>query len=262
MDAPTPSLSTHDRDAFVREGWLVVRGLLDPETVNALVEATAQLSHAARALTHDQLLRGVGFEVQSASGRKGEPAVHPGALRKITFPSKGAAAFSNLRRDRRVLSLLAQLGLAAPKCLVDQVNLKLPRVGTGFPFHQDLHFLMGKTRGRVERHGGVNLVIALDPADAENGAMEVLGRTHLTLLDKPRYDASSTNEGVFDETFRALVPLAPGDALVFHPQLAHGSGLNRTDRQRRLVTLWYRGGGPEASAPRAAGRSVRVIGDA
>lgn len=66
---------------------------------------------------------------------------------------------------------------------------------------------------------------------------------------------------MFDETFRALVPLAPGDALVFHPQLAHGSGLNRTERQRRLVTLWYRGGGPEASAPRAAGRNVRVIGD-
>ncbi|MFZ5442748.1 MAG: phytanoyl-CoA dioxygenase family protein [Myxococcota bacterium] len=252
-------LSEAQQQAYATEGWLHVPGLLDAATVQALLEATERLAQTAKDLTRDALVLGVGFEVQSASGRKGEPAVFPGALRKISFPSKGAAAFSNLRLDRRVLGVLADLGLAAPKCLVDQVNLKLPRVGTGFPFHQDLAFLMGKTRGRIERFGGVNLVIALDPADAENGAMEVLGRTHRAPLADLTYDASASNEGVFDETHRVLVPLAPGDALVFHPVLAHGSGLNRSERQRRLVTLWYRGGGPEASSPRAKGRAPRTL---
>jgi phytanoyl-CoA hydroxylase len=259
VDPRAPSLSPDDRAAYEREGWLLVRQLIDAATVQALLEATHELTDAARDFTSDRLLRGVGFEMQSKSGRKNEPAVFPGALRKITFPSKGATAFSNIRRDPRVLSMLAQLGLAAPKCLVDQVNLKLPRVGTGFPFHQDLHFLMGKTRGRIERHGGINLVIALDPCDAENGAMEVLGRTHGALVELASYDAASSNEGVFDQAHRRLVPLEPGDALVFHPLLAHGSGVNRSERQRRLVTLWYRGGGPEASAPRAAGRTPRPV---
>lgn len=250
------TLSQAEREAYAREGWLAVRGLVDEATVRALLEATHQLCEAAREATRDRIVRGVGFEVQSASGRKGEPAVFPGALRKISFPSKGAAAFSNLRRDGRILSVLAQLGLSHPKCLVDQVNVKLPRVGTGFPFHQDVHFLVGKTRGRIERLGGVHLVLALDAADADNGAMEVLGRTHGVELPRFDYDASTSNEGVFDEAHRVLVPLAPGDALFFHPRLAHGSGVNRSDRPRRLVTLWYRGGGPEASAPRAAGRPV------
>lgn len=252
-------MTDEQKAAYVREGWLHVPALVDAPTVRALLEATEQLSQTAATLTQDSLVLGVGFEVQTASGRKREPAVFPGALRKISFPSKGAAAFSNLRTDPRVLALLAELGLQAPKCLVDQVNLKLPRVGTGFPFHQDVHFVIGKTRGRIERFGGVNLVIALDAADAENGAMEVLGRTHHDEVKDVVYDASATNEGVFDQTHRVLVPLAPGDALVFHPRLAHGSGLNRSDRQRRLATLWYRGGGPEASAPRARGREPRRL---
>jgi ectoine hydroxylase-related dioxygenase (phytanoyl-CoA dioxygenase family) len=247
-------LSPEQRATYEREGWLRVPGLLDEPTVASMLAATTTLCEAGAHLTQDELVRGVAYEVQTASGRKGELAVFPGALRKIGFPSKATAAFSNLRTDQRVLSLLAELGLAAPKCLVDQVNLKLPRVGTGFPFHQDLYFVMGKTRGRIERHGGVNLVIGLDAADAENGAMEVLGRTHRDgVKELERYDASTTNEGVFDETHRVLVPLGPGDALVFHPNLAHGSGVNRSERQRRLATLWYRGGGPEVTSRRGRG---------
>jgi hypothetical protein len=40
--------------------------------------------------------RGVFFEVQSASGRKGEPAVAPGVLRKVTSPAKRSKAFRQL----------------------------------------------------------------------------------------------------------------------------------------------------------------------
>jgi len=38
--------------------------------------------------------------------------------------------------------------------------------------------------------------------------------------------------------------LQPGDAVLFDPFLAHGSGPNRSDRRRRLITLWFVGGAP------------------
>ena len=221
-----------------------MREFVSAELVSKLLRASEAMEASASDITRDTVKLGVGFEVQSASGRRGEPAVAPGALRKIAFPSKGQPVFADLRRDRGLLQALAELGLDAPKCLVDQVNFKLPRLGTGFPFHQDAHFVVGATQGRLERHGGLNLVIALDPADAENGGFQVLGRTHLKgLIDFP-YDHTSMNEGVFDETHRVLVSMQPGDAVLFHPLLAHGSGPNLSDRPRRLVTLWYRGGGP------------------
>lgn len=242
MTGALPALPAGARGLYEREGWLLVPGLLGAAEVAALLEAVEALAAAAGALERDATVRGVGYEVQSASGRKGEAAVFPGALRKITFPSKASGRFERLRRDPRLLAALAQCGLRAPECLVDQVNLKLPRLGTGFPFHQDARFLIGKTQGRIAREGGVNVVIALDPAGAANGGFEVLGRTHRAgLVDFP-YDLAGGNEGVFDETHRALVELQPGDAVLFHPWLAHGSGPNPGDRPRRLVALWYAGG--------------------
>src|SRR6266516_89911 len=222
MTAPT--LPPDARTTLESEGWLFIRQFLDGDTVKGLVRASEALESSATTLVRDTVMLG--------------------ALRKISFPSKGQPAFANLRRDRGVLSALAQLGLDAPKCLVDQVNFKLPRLGTGFPFHQDAHFVIGRTRGRLKRNGGMNLVIALDEADAGNGGFEVLGRTHTGGLVKFSYDPASMNEGIFDETPRTLVPMQPGDAVLFHPLLAHGSGQNRSDRPRRLVTMWFRGGGP------------------
>jgi hypothetical protein len=227
---------------FQREGWFHVPRLLDRAKIGALLAATTELERVAAHFERDTLVRRVFFQVQSASGKKGEPAIFPGALRKITSPSSGQPAFDRLRRDPKVLAAVESCGLVAPHCLIDQVNLKLPRVSTGFPYHQDENFLFGDALRRVQQFGGVNLVIALDPADAENGGFEVLGRTHHGALLDTSYDTSAMNAGVFDETRRVLTPLSPGDALLFHPRLAHGSGPNRSERPRRLITLWCGGG--------------------
>ena len=168
---------------------------MDEKALQALLKATAALQEVAATFTKDVVIQGVGYELQSATGRKGEPAVAPGALRKIAFPSKGQRAFAELRKDERILAAIEARGLHAPSCLVDQVNLKLPGIGTGFPFHQDAHFVVGSTQGRIERKGGLNVVIALDPSDAENGGFVVLGRTHTQGLIEFPYDLASMNEG-------------------------------------------------------------------
>ena len=249
---PVPSSDAPEapRITFEREGWLLIPRLLDRAKVDALLAATSELERVAAHFERDTHVRRVFFQMQSASGKKGEAAIFPGALRKITSPSSGQPAFDRLRRDPQVLAAVESCGLVAPQCLVDQVNLKLPRVGSGFPYHQDESFLFGDALQRVQRFGGVNLVIALDPADAENGGFEVLGRTHQGALLDATYDTSAMNAGSFDESQRVLAPLSPGDALLFHPRLAHGSGPNRSERPRRLITLWFGGDAPpRARAP-------------
>lgn len=241
-DAIPIALPTSPRAIFEREGWLLVPQLLGRATLAPLQAATAALERAAAQFERDTLVRRVFFQVQSASGKKGEPAIFPGALRKITSASSGHGAFDRLRRDPQVLAAVESCGLLAPLCLVDQVNLKLPRVGTCFPYHQDESFLFGDALRRVQQFGGVNMVIALDPADAENGGFEVLARTHRGGLIDVKYDGSAMNHGVFDESQRVIPVLTPGDAVLFHPRLAHGSGPNRSDRPRRLITLWFGGG--------------------
>jgi phytanoyl-CoA hydroxylase len=139
---------------------------------------------------------------------------------------------------------MRELGLPEPWCVVDQLNLKAPRVGTGFPWHHDARFVTPRQREIIAVAGGANLVIALDDADEGNGGFEVLSRTHLAGPVAFDYDTSGTNAGVFDESRRELVPLASGDAMAFHPYLAHGSGPNPSERPRRLVALWFIGRSP------------------
>lgn len=232
-----------DTSAWERDGWLVIRGLLDARTVAALQDATDALEQQAATIDRDTRIGSTFFEVQTASGRKGEGAVAPGVLRKITHPSKSSPTFARLRTDRRVLACVRATGLAEPRCVIDQVNLKAPRVGSGFPYHQDAGFLYGAARDQLAANGGAHLVIALDPSDAGNGGFEVLGRTHRgPLVDLTHsYDTSTRNEGLFDVSFRVVPTLGPGDAVLFHPMLAHGSGPNTSDRRRRLVTQWWVG---------------------
>lgn len=232
-----------DRSTWDLEGWVCVRQLVDARTVAALQQAAQDLENMAHAFEQDTRVRGVFFEVQSASGRKREAALLPGVLRKITAPSKSQPAFDRLRRNVAVLAAVSACGVNAPRCVVDQVNFKHPLIGTGFPWHQDAGFLFGDVRAELQAFGGAHVVIALDPSDIDNGGFEVLGRTHTRgLTDLTNlYDTSTLNTGLFDESHRTLLPLQPGDAILFHPLLAHGSGPNASQRRRRLATLWFVG---------------------
>jgi ectoine hydroxylase-related dioxygenase (phytanoyl-CoA dioxygenase family) len=237
-----------DVASFATEGWVLVRSIVDASSLAALHRATDELEELAACFVRDTSIGRIYFEVQSASGRKREAAVFPGALRKITSPSRARPAFRALCRNERIAEVIELLGVPAARCVIDQVNPKLPVHGTGFPFHQDAAFLRGAARSDLDAFGGVNVVIALDAADADNGGFTVLGRTHARGLTagRYRYDTSQSLEHRFDTSRRAVPALAPGDAVFFSPWLAHGSSPNRSLRRRRLATLWFVGSEPPA----------------
>jgi ectoine hydroxylase-related dioxygenase (phytanoyl-CoA dioxygenase family) len=230
------------RERFDRDGWAPVPRLLTPREVEALRSASDRLAAKGAHLQTDDEIDGARYQVQTASGRRGETAIVPGALRKITFASSASEEIALLRNDRRVVKLVESVGVTSPRWIVDQINLKAPRVGTGFPWHQDSAFVAWQQRDSIAKYGGANLVIALDRADEGNGGFEVLSGTHAGGAVNFHYDTSDTNAGVFDESRRTLIPLDPGDAVVFHPHLAHGSGPNPSPLPRRLVALWFIGG--------------------
>jgi ectoine hydroxylase-related dioxygenase (phytanoyl-CoA dioxygenase family) len=248
--AQSASEATDIREHFARDGWAFVPRFLGPRDIERLRVASDELAAKGAHLLADAEIDGARYYVQSATGRRGERAIRPGALRKITFASSANEQMGLLRNDRRVLKLVASVGVSAPRWIVDQINLKEPAIGTGFPWHQDVAFVAWQQRDAIAEFGGANLVIALDRADEENGGFEVLSGTHVGGIRKFDYDTSQTTAGVFDESRRTLIPLDPGDAVIFHPHLAHGSGPNPSPLQRRLVALWFIG----AAAPTPRGR--------
>ena len=248
------------REHYEREGWVVVRGVADAALVDALHAATDALEEEAKTFTRSRRHRGVFFETQSASGRKSDDAIRAGALRKIGSPSKRGGAFAALVRSERIKDIALKVCLSETnstlRCAVDQVNTKAPfSEGSGFAWHQDASFLKPLARAEFDLFGGVNVVVAMDVSDSQNGGFEVLGRTHengeapKSLRDA--YDgavesvsalqnvAGTKKKPLFDESFRVCPALLPGDAVFFHPMLAHGSGRNASARRRRIATLWY-----------------------
>ena len=242
-DAEGDALRAH----YAREGWLVVRAVADARLVADLQTAADALQAEASTLETSRRDRGVFFEVQSASGRKRESAVYPGALRKVTSPSKRHVAFRRLVDSEAVAAVArdcaASRGILS--CAVDQINFKPPRVGTGFPWHQDASFLKPLARERFDAHGGVNVVVALDPSDVDNGGFAVLGGTHARGEARARSRTPTTPPARRTLWVSSTSPNAssrrsrPGDAVFFHPLLAHGSGPNESERRRGIATLWY-----------------------
>ena len=260
--ADASALVARARAHYEREGWLVVRGVASAARVADLQAAADALEARAARLTSSRRIEGAWFETQSASGKKGDAAARPGALRKITSPSKLERAFRDLRELALIERVAMELcgladthGAIGLACAVDQINAKAARIGTGFPWHQDASFLKPRARDAFDRNGGVNVVLALDRSDETNGGFEVLSRTHRTPEPRGARDRYDTRAGTdetraagdfetasfFDESGRRLEPLDPGDAIFFHPMLAHGSGRNVSGRRRRVATLWYVG---------------------
>src|SRR3954452_15267546 len=103
------------RERFDRDGWALVQRFLTQREVDALRSASDELASKGAHLLTDAEIDGARYEVQTASGRRGEGAVARGALRKITFASCASAEVALLRTDRRVLNLIESVGVTSPR---------------------------------------------------------------------------------------------------------------------------------------------------
>lgn len=117
---------------------------------------------------------------------------------------------------------------------------KPPAVDGRHPMHQDLRYFRARPADLI-----VGTWTAIYPAMRATGCLAVLPRSH---LDGPREHAlpawDYVNHGFLgvkdlDWSGRVHVELMPGDTLLFHPLLIHGSGHNRSDQFRRAIAAHY-----------------------
>jgi ectoine hydroxylase-related dioxygenase (phytanoyl-CoA dioxygenase family) len=120
----------------------------------------------------------------------------------------------------------------------------------GYGPHQDFPYW---TQYRVPPHSLLTLMVALDPNDAENGAVELWpGRYDAPLTPDPN-DPRDIDPRAVDPGQAVLIPLEAGDVLAFHSLIPHRSGPNRSSRYRRVyvpvyVSEQYAGASREADA--------------
>ena len=229
MSVATSTLTAEQRRGFHDDGYLIVRGLLTQDEVRELLDAFMAM-HAGGPIPGC-------FKPASPEEADGDALkLYP----RMMHPHRVNDVARRYLLDRRLAAILGDLFEEEPLAAQSMLYFK-PAGARGQALHQDNFYL------KVEPGTCIAAWIALDPADRENGGLEVVPGTHEMGLFCPEgadLDVSFTREYVPPPPGLSAVPmdLAPGDVLFFNGSLVHGSGPNRSaDRFRRSFICHYVG---------------------
>lgn len=223
------------RERFARDGFLVRRGLADPDEVRTLREL---------ALAHlDPVIGPAEFEADVHY--PGAPASRDAIGGQTPRRLLSALARDRLFRDwargpavagtvRDLLGGEARLAQGHHNC----VMTKFPGYSSATLWHQDIRYWS------FDAPELVSVWLALGRESVANGALKVIPGSHRLELDRGRFDAElflrpelPENAALIDTA--VSVELAPGDVLFFDARTFHAAGRNETDAVKLSLVFTY-----------------------
>jgi len=150
--------------------------------------------------------------------------------------------FDALVEDPRIVTpLCGVLGGDRVALWTDKINLKRPREGSGFRWHQDSPY-WSHVCGHCDQLP--NVMITLDDADRENGCFRLVPGSNREgflpgIQDGSRLGPLFTDPSAFDAEAQWLAEFPAGSLIVFDAHTVHGSEPNVSDRDRRAIVLTY-----------------------
>src|SRR5216684_4796193 len=222
-------LMSQQIETYRRDGYLVIPRLIEGEQLAELRALTDRIVAEARGVAANDDL--YDLEPSHSPSLPRVRRLKPAIFKRYDF-------FRALTRDPKITSILS--GLLGPNIRLYGGKLNMKSAGYGSPveWHQDWAFYP-HTNDDLLATG-----IYLDDCDSDNGPLMVLPGTHLG----PTWDhhaagrfCGAMNPADCDLDFSKAVPLMgpAGSMTIHHARLVHGSALNRSNRQRRLLLHEY-----------------------
>jgi ectoine hydroxylase-related dioxygenase (phytanoyl-CoA dioxygenase family) len=257
------ALRDDERRAYEDDGFFVRERAFGPAEVEALraaAERAARRAEAAAAASAERYAVDGNVYVE-AGGATLQYEHRPGSstLRVVEpFHHLDPVLDALIEDPRLVEPMRGLVGSERVALWTDKLNLKRPREGSRFRWHQDSPYW-----AHVCGHLALlpNVMLALDDATEENGCFRVIRGSHRRgLLPGCEGDGALgplfTHPREFDlaEQVPAVVPA--GSLVFFSPHTVHGSEPNRSDLPRRAFVITYQPAGhPMFKLPRE--REVR-----
>ena len=202
---------------YARQGYTIVRGLWRPDEVAACRERFHAITAEVRRIpaTHPPQQDHWAPESSTDTIKRYVRVVNP-------------HQFDDLARrmllDRRIHELVRALFDEEPLASQSMFYFKPPGA-RGPGFHQDNVYL------QVQPGSCIAAWTAIDPATPENGGLEVVPGSHaLPVICPEPFESSEDLSARLLQHASSRVPaiLEPGDTLLFHGSLIHGSDANRS----------------------------------
>ncbi|MEX0653875.1 MAG: phytanoyl-CoA dioxygenase family protein [Phycisphaeraceae bacterium] len=223
---------------YQRDGYLLVEDVLDVSTLAALRDRLDRITADPEALP--QSLRGhVELErdyIQQQPEYNDQNVEQVGnAVRNIMELPLFDPEFAELIAYEPLLDVLQALFDSSEfhfhnyKCIV-----KAPRVSSVFRWHRDLPYLQHSTPNLI------TAMLCLDDMTEANGATVVLPGTHRV----PHEAVTDADREIAERDLpadqrRVTVTCPAGSAVLFHVNIIHGGGANRSDIHRRnVIGIW------------------------
>ena len=226
---------TAEELAFMtREGYFVARGLLSRAEVDEILDAFMTLNADGPVAGLSEIVGGRG-----AYTPEDPLSFYPRMMQPHTHPELPVGPLAKrYLLDPRLHGYLKTFIEAEPVGVQTMFYFKPPKA-RGQELHQDNYYL------RVKPGTCVAAWIALDPADAENGGMQVVpGSQDMEIVCPEEADASTSFTTDYVRPPAGLeavhVDLDPGDVLFFNGSIIHGSTPNTSEsRFRRSLICHY-----------------------
>lgn len=224
------SISASALAQYEEEGFLLVKGLVEPVAVEALGRRLQEYTHGGRSQATLQV------QVEPRIQRGELTVEHPGdGIRKIDGLVEGDSLFQELGLHPNIRGILTQILGPDIKMFRNALLLKPPAVGSAKGMHQDSPYWP------IRPMDLCSCWFPLDNATLENGCMAVLvgGHRRGPLPHVHVQDDYVVPEALYDAEDMALLPMQAGDGLFFHSLLPHYTAPNRSARWRRAIALSY-----------------------
>ena len=230
------SLDAEQIEFYWKHGYVVAREVYDEASLSRWLDRFLDLLEGRVAPAEHMLVM---RDVMVAKG-----AVTPGtraeAIAKVQDFDGDEVLYSYVE-DARTRALVEPiLGNDLLSIHTMLIN-KPPHVDGRHPLHQDLLYFPLRPADKIAA-----VWTALERVTKENGCLVVVPGTHrgeLLAHENPDWEwlnlAYFGAKGVGADTERVHLEMDPGDTVVFHPLLLHGSGRNCTSSFRRAISAHY-----------------------
>ena len=215
------TLTEDQLNTYRQKGYFTLRGLFEEDEIALWVAESERLLKLG--IAHENNVRTVPHYLTESFW----------IVDRLSPVVDVSSVFKALAEDNRLLNVMRDIFEDEVLLFKDRLIYKMIGM-VGYPIHQDYSWWQEFPRDLV------NVLVAIDGADEDNGALELFPGHH-RLLSAPgemRHMNEREAEQI-DFGSGELMITQPGDVIIFDCMTPHRSGPNMSNRLRRQLYLTY-----------------------
>jgi ectoine hydroxylase-related dioxygenase (phytanoyl-CoA dioxygenase family) len=221
----------NELELFYENGYVIFPSLFNLKEIKQIQNSFVNLYDAALELGETKFIKNSKFVFDE------------GYLNRIVWCSGYSPELMNFSLDKRLLRpASAFLNSINLNLIISQAHFKMPGTKVSFPFHQDSQnrgFGSDQWKDLNGKGSFVQTIMAIDEVTSDNTPIKVFPKSH---LDGHLF-LNNMNKEILNETLSKYnseeLLMKPGDVVMFHPYLIHGSDSNSSNKPRRVFINGY-----------------------